>query len=89
MSNQIQIPNPCWCCGQECMFCYPDDVCKPSDGSSPRHWCAECKYIGCEYCCGCKECQKLGRAGWSSRGLALEERIPHIRGKDRKCRRAR
>jgi hypothetical protein len=85
MSDQpgaVPVPNPCWCCGRGCMFCEPDNLCEPSDGFYPRHWCSECKYSGCEYCCGCNECRELGRAGWFPRGLPLQERIPHIREKE-------
>lgn len=55
----------CWCCGQECMFCFPDDL------SCDRHWCAECKYSGCDWCCGCPECQKHKRGGWSPKGVQV------------------
>jgi hypothetical protein len=33
-------PNPCWCCGQRCMFCWSWAPCED------RHWCAPCKYGG-------------------------------------------
>jgi hypothetical protein len=83
MSDQIQVSNSCWCCGQECMFCYPDNMCSPvTDSLYPQHWCSRCKYSGCEYCCGCDECRAVGRAGWSPPELPLEKRIPHLRGRE-------
>jgi hypothetical protein len=55
------------------MFCEPDQPdCK-------QHWCPECKYIGCDMCCGCGECLKLGRAGFTPKTIPLSERTPHPR----------
>lgn len=58
----------CWCCGQECMFCTPEEnACAGNlHGDIPgRHWCAECKFSGCDWCCGCPECQEQKRGGWT------------------------
>jgi hypothetical protein len=72
--GNLPVPNPCWCCGQECMFCVPGNLCDPED----PHWCAECKYAGCRMCCGCDECRRLRRAGWSSSGTPDDQRLPHL-----------
>src|SRR6185437_7326311 len=57
----------CWCCGQECMWCEPEN---PAD-CGELHCCAECKIAGCEWCGGCSECTKLHRGGWSSEGIQI------------------
>lgn len=56
----------CWCCGQECMFCIPEEGCRET-----LHWCTWCKYSGCEWCCGCPECSKNKRGGWSPEGIQV------------------
>jgi len=69
----------CWCCGQECMWCDPEN---PAD-CGELHWCAECKIAGCEWCCGCSECTRLHRGGWSPEGI----QIRHDGARDRITRR--
>lgn len=62
----------CWCCGQECMFCGSVKG-KPADEifagaqacESGYHWCSECKFAGCEWCCGCGDCREGEKGGWS------------------------
>jgi hypothetical protein len=82
-SQPVPVSNPCWCCGQECMFCDPGETVTELDHMLSHcerlHWCSECKFSGCEYCCGCDECRILKRAGWSPRELPLDERAPHTR----------
>jgi len=58
----------CWCCGQECMFCENEEPCCSFPGGTPGHWCAECKFAACEWCCGCSECRANSRGGWSPKG---------------------
>lgn len=64
----------CWCCGQECMFCTPEEnVCEGNlHGDIPGvHWCTWCKFSGCDWCCGCPECQQHQRGGWSPSGVQV------------------
>lgn len=45
----MEVLNPCWCCGAECMFCTPEEnACEGNEhGDIPSaHWCANCKYGG-------------------------------------------
>jgi hypothetical protein len=66
------------------MFCDPDEPethC-PFDEVMliSGHWCSECKYAGCENCCGCAECQTLKQAGFTPKNTPLNQRVPHPRG---------
>ncbi len=42
---QDESPGRCWCCGEECMFCLPEDQAFCTDGGGV-HWCANCKFGG-------------------------------------------
>lgn len=49
--SEDEVANPCWCCGRECMFCDPEDPQDEKEHLVERHhWCAECKFVGCENC---------------------------------------
>ena len=59
----------CWCCGNECMFCSETESC--GGGGTDSHWCAMCKFSGCDWCCGCPECHEKKRGGWSPAGVQV------------------
>lgn len=55
--GEEEVSNPCWCCGQECMFCLPGEqlpeeehVCYSERQQKFIHWCSLCKYTGCPQC---------------------------------------
>jgi hypothetical protein len=60
----------CWCCGQECMFCADIPSLRDCE-QGEEHWCSQCKYDLCPWCCGCNECQDHSRGGWSPDGVQI------------------
>jgi hypothetical protein len=72
-AGEERVKTGCWCCGQECMFCGGNDTdgcCTTEDGRA-RHWCTNCKFGGCEWCCGCSGCHVGRRGGWSPEGIQV------------------
>jgi hypothetical protein len=53
------------------MFCSEAESCLRDCEQGEHHWCAECKYGGCDWCCGCDECSKHKRGGWSPEGVQI------------------
>lgn len=63
----------CWCCGNECMFCDGNPSCKTTTMTSC--WCSNCKYGGCDMCCGCPSCIAGARGAYTPDGT---EPVPHL-----------
>lgn len=56
------------------MFCPPEEKtgeCADVFSMEDYHWCAYCKFGGCDWCCGCPECNQNKRGGWSPRGTQV------------------
>ncbi len=47
------------------MFCENEEGCCEIPGKEKFHWCPECKFGACEWCCGCPECHEMKKGGWS------------------------
>lgn len=52
------------------MFCDPENP-EAFHCLERNHWCPLCKITGCEWCCGCPECHKSKRGGWSPEGIQV------------------